>query len=273
MCKIYFHGSLPIVKIKYSIPSPYLQLGLFPRDFDELKGLPSSVQYIYFALWSYWNEFQAEIDKAMWYRWKDIARKCKPKKERADILKRIGDVPAQLRSGEKAEARVYLSPRTLEIIPKAFSNEIPYWFPINDEDFCSLFHVSRRSLTGKAGRKGARELLKEKNLIDYRVVFSMGKKTLGYKLLDPLENVIELHGEVIYEFFYKREDLSFSTKALFFWLTKYMMEKSIGSNNIVIKNFNIQEFRDYCSFNIKTIKKGIDEIINYYLLNYRLEDH
>jgi len=254
------------MRIKYSIPSSYLEYGWFPLNYDPLKGLPFSSQYTYFSLWAFWNELQAEILKAIRHRVKDVSRKRKSNKTQRevflDVLGQIlgrKEVEATLMNGKKITTRIYISPRTFEIIPKAFTNENPYFFPIKDDDFCSLYCVSRRSLTGS---NGSRELLKEKNLIDYRVRWE-GKKILEYKLLDPLKDVIELGRNEIHDIFYNH-DYSYSSKVIFFWFEKYCRERKIIQNegNII----NLRDFKDFCGFDIKTIKKSFDEIENLFPL-------
>ena len=229
----------------------------FPRDFDLLKGLSPLTQYVYFSLWVFWNELQAEILRTTINRSKDIARKSKPKKKTEDVLNQMTgrQVKATLRTGKEIYVRLYVSPRMFQIIPKAFSNEIPWFFPLRDKEFCSHFNVNRRSLTGK---NGARELLQKKNLIDFRVKWDESRR-VEYKLLNLLENPIEFDKEVIRKIFYEA-NFSFSSKVLYFWFKKYIRTKATSSDESDVDDFNIQELRNLCGFDIKTIRKGLNEI-------------
>ena len=256
MCKISHKSKIQEMIVRYSIPSSFLEKYWFPFNIESIRGLPPSTQYTYFSLWTFWNELQAEIQRTIENRSKDISRKSKPKKRPIDVFKQmIGQqVDAELKSGKKTKISMYISPRTFEIIPKTFTNENPYWFSVKDKDFCSLFHISRRTLTGK---NGARELLREKNLIEHRIKWK-GRKKTEYKLLDPLEKAIEFIKEPIRELFYKRE-ISFTSKVLFFWFKKYVLTKAF-SKAFDIDDINLKELKNFCGFDIETIKKAIDKI-------------
>lgn len=257
MCKISHKSKIQEMIVRYSIPSSFLKKYWFPFNIESIRGLPPSTQYTYFSLWTFWNELQAEIQRAILNRAKDISRKSKSGKIPFTVFKEMTtqtQVEAILENGKKTIVYLYLSPRTLEIIPKTLTNENPYWFSIKDEDFCSLFHISRRTLTGK---NGARELLREKNLIEHRIKWK-GRKKTEYKLLDPLEKAIEFIKEPIRELFYKRE-ISFTSKVLFFWFKKYVLTKAF-SKAFDIDDINLKELKNFCGFDIETIKKAIDKI-------------
>ena len=75
--------------VRYSIPSSFLEKYWFPFNIESIRGLPPSTQYTYFSLWTFWNELQAEIQRTIENRSKDIARKSKPKKRPFDVFKQI----------------------------------------------------------------------------------------------------------------------------------------------------------------------------------------
>lgn len=233
-------------EFKFKFTPRFLGNGFFPQDFNILKNSKISIQYVYFAMFALWNEFEffkhkellkyysmknktindKKIEKLLMgenkisSRFDPLIKKLVEKgKEKTEYLKNIKTKVTV----DNREIIMYTT-KSGEGFYIPFSDEIFGPMYIRDMQFCHIFQIGRSSLSK------ARERLKELNLIDYDSGGFLGKKMTWFTFIPPIKKWIGIPLKIFY-----LKDLSRSSKVILFWLNKFLKETDI--ERLSRKNF------------------------------------
>ena len=266
MCKIYRLDEIrPLTKREptFSKLSPgILERGYFPYTFDSLRNSNISILYTYLAMFALWNEL--EFIKLMNQQnflldnkiinFETIRKLLRSESKIRDrfnplFLKIIKKYKERVNFLKEKEIEVDADGRFVKIrsFKKGEGFSIPFTddfsrISIKDEQFCTLYHLSRSSF------RSAKKRLKELNLIDYG-----SSKTSYYKLTPPIKKWIEMPLKIFY-----LRDLSHSSKVILFWIKKYLDDFE-STRTLELNRKNFMQFSGFK--NEKTLRRLRRELI------------
>lgn len=263
-----------ILKQKFS--PGILEYGFFPYNFEILKNSRISIQYIYFAMFALWNEFEfLKLRTLLEYSVEGKTIKDKMLKKIIKGEKSISSIfnPLLLKLGKKFQKQVeYLEKSKTQVVVGdheitmyrfkpgeglyiPFSKEIFGRIGIKDENFCDIYHISRKSLSS------ARKKLKEFHLIDYDSEGVQGQKMTCFTFIPPIEKMVTMPLKIFY-----LENLSRSSKVILFWIVKYLKGANIKElNKKSFRELNRKNFMEFSGFRSeKTLRKLRGELIPFF---------
>jgi len=251
---------------KFKFTPRFLGNGFFPYDLNILKNSRISIQYVYFAMFALWNEFEfLKIKELMKFSVsgkaisdKKIKRLQKGESKISDemnpLLIKLGQIIKEKTEYLKSiKSKVTVDTRDVIMyttkpegggfyIP--FSGDIFGPMYIRDMQFCDIFQIGRSSLSR------ARERLKELHLIDYDSGGFLGKKMTWFTFIPPIKKWIGIPLNVFYI-----KDLSRSSKVILFWLNKYLIDTDV-------KEVSRKDFMRFSGFKSeKTLRSLRKELI------------